>query len=99
MAKENKFQEEGSSVFNDPICLFCKHLVEIGQQDSYGGWICKAFPDQIPYAVWKGHWVHDKILISQEGSYTFNSKTYNRGGGKKVKYTAKGEIENVGNDN
>jgi len=62
------------SSFWDPPCFGCKHLLEVGKQRSEEGWTCKAFPEGIPYTVWSGHKVHDKVLDgfpTQVGKYVY----------------------------
>ena len=45
-----------------PVCLECKHLIE-----DLGPMRCKAFPDGIPDAIWRGNNDHKKPYPGDHG--------------------------------
>jgi hypothetical protein len=62
-----------------PPCYYCKHLLDMGDQDLKDGWTCKAFPNGINYATLKRYIKHnaeDIIPGTQEGTYAFKSKVF-----------------------
>ena len=82
-----------------PVCFYCIHLLHIGQQFDNEGWTCKAFPDGIPYSIWKGYEPHDGLFPIPEapiqtGTFVFESTVTEWPDGK-FKMTADGKWESV----
>jgi hypothetical protein len=61
-----------------PPCFYCKHITEIGAQETAGlsGWKCPAFPNEIPTAILRRELSHTEILPDQQGDQVFVSKVY-----------------------
>ena len=58
-----------------PACFYCKHLIEVGAQQSTEGWTCKAFPKGISYAILSREEDHTKPLPLDNG-YQFQVDLY-----------------------
>lgn len=91
-----KKSQDGYHTFRDSPCLHCQHLTQTGEQFNEDGWTCRAFPEQIPYHIWR-YGKHDETLPGQVGNFTFGSKTYPRETGKRVRYDSEGN-QHVVND-
>ena len=65
-----------------PPCFYCKHLIDIGLQDSNERWTCKAYPEGIPYSIWARHEKHDVEMPGQKPGYYYESKKYDLPDGK-----------------
>ncbi len=91
--------QDGEHTFKKSGCAWCIHRVEVGEQFSHHGWTCKAFPDGIPYMVFSGYLLHDTPFDGgfQEGSFAFESKTFQRSSGEKIRYSIKGDSYVVDN--
>lgn len=46
----------------DPPCLSCKHLTQVGDNKDFNNWTCKAFPHGIPHVILKGRIEHKTVL-------------------------------------
>jgi hypothetical protein len=64
-----------------PPCFYCKHLQDIGFQDSAERWTCRAFPEGIPAAIWKRVENHNWLMPGQRGKYLYESRRYDNGEG------------------
>lgn len=53
--------EAEDRVLYSKICLYCKHLIS-GTEEK-----CDAFPDGIPYEIWKGDNDHKKPYPGDHG--------------------------------
>ena len=67
---------DGALAFLYPPCFYCKHIVEIGDQEGEEGWTCNAFPDGIPYRILQRYRDHLSEWPRQEGDYTYESKIF-----------------------
>lgn len=57
----------------DPPCLYCKHLEVVGGLDLER-WTCKAFPDEIPYAILSRSITHDTVWPGQAEDFVYESQ-------------------------
>ena len=85
-------REEWHSMDLQPPCHYCKHLISYGTQrndddprNSLKGWVCKAFPEEIPYDILKREVTHDnpdEPDLGQVDETTFyESKVYQKTAG------------------
>jgi hypothetical protein len=88
MAKRTDKQlDERHAYINNEIdapCMYCKHLLFIGQPDSEIEWTCKAFPEGIPYDIWARHTNHNQDIPGQKRHYVYESRTMDIGDKKMV---------------
>lgn len=72
-----------------PPCFYCQHLLQTGNlldvndpETSLTGWTCKAFPAGIPYQILRRYTSHKTPAAGQRGSYVFDSRRMETGGGE-----------------
>lgn len=63
----------------DPPCFYCVHITDIGTQTSLVGWTCPAYPAGIPKEILTRDLPHTKVISTQQGTLTYESKEMDYG--------------------
>lgn len=69
-------QSDPRLISDDPPCLHCKHLIEVGLQEgdapeALTGWLCSAYPEGIYKMILRRQLRHTEPVLGQEGDDVF----------------------------